>query len=102
MRKRVFCQQFLDALLQLLAGVLNHPRGDFFRADLQQKVRHYAAPPFWSFTASAPTFCCATYAFANPTANCRIRAITPTRSVTEMAPRASSRLKRCEHFRHSS
>ena len=32
----------------------------------------------------------------------RMRAITPTRSVTEMAPRASSKLKRCEHFRHSS
>ena len=35
---------------------------------------------------------------ATPNASFRTRPITPTRSVTLMAPRESSRLKRCEHF----
>ena len=39
-----------------------------------------------------------THASATPTASFRTRAMMPTRSVTLMAPRASSRLNRCEHF----
>ena len=39
---------------------------------------------------------------AIPTAKARTREITPTRSVTEIAPRASRMLNRCEHFRHRS
>src|SRR5262252_3676226 len=46
--------------------------------------------------------CWSTQALAMPTASARTRAITPTRSVTEMAPRASRMLNRCEHFRHKS
>ena len=50
----------------------------------------------------SPSLVCSTHALATPTASSLIRAITPTRSVTEIAPRASRILKRCEHFRHSS
>ena len=39
---------------------------------------------------------------AIPTARARTLAITPTRSVTEIAPRASRMLNRCEHFRQRS
>ena len=46
--------------------------------------------------------CWSTHAFAIPTASARTRAITPTRSVTEIAPRASRMLNRCEHFRQRS
>ena len=35
---------------------------------------------------------------AKPTASFRTRAITPTRSVTEIAPRESSVLNKCEHL----
>ena len=41
----------------------------------------------------------ARYSSAQPIARSRTRFIRPTRSVTETAPRASSRLKRCEHLR---
>ncbi len=73
------------------------------------------APTFLSFpwrTVLAPLLFChfvfqelrcwAVQALATPTARLRMRAITPTRSVTEIAPRASSRLNRWEHFRHRS
>src|SRR5580765_3597487 len=67
---------------------------------------------FWAFASTttgsssedgaASLDCCCKYAFAIPTARARTRAITPTRSVTEIAPRASRMLKRCEHLRHRS
>lgn len=43
--------------------------------------------------------CWAAQIFAVPTARSRTRLMTATRSVTEIAPRASSRLKMFEHFR---
>ena len=44
-----------------------------------------------------PDFC-RSHRSATRTASLRTRPIIAARSVTEMAPRASSRLKRCEHF----
>ena len=53
-------------------------------------------------TSSGVSLCCSTHALAMPTADVRTLAITPTRSVTDIAPRASRILKRCEHLRQRS
>src|SRR5450432_2678798 len=102
--KAIIFQQLMHALLQFLVRLLDHARGNFFTTNFKEKVRHQAAPPFCvcALDLSTAAFCWARYALARPTASCRMRAMTPTRSVTEMAPRASRILKRCEHFRQSS
>ncbi len=48
--------------------------------------------------ATSASACWSTQACATPTASLRTRSITPTRSVTLIAPRASSVLNRLEHF----
>src|SRR5581483_9499121 len=70
---------------------LDHPIRDLFRSDFKKKIRHQAA-------ASSEGNCCSHQACATPTANLRTRLMMPTRSVTLMAPRASSRLNRFEHL----
>ncbi len=74
------------------SAVGNHPIGDFLGADFEQEGEtHWAT--------SAVTACCwSAQAAATATAILRTRWITPTRSVTLMAPRASRVLKRLEHL----
>src|ERR1700733_12213701 len=107
-------QHLHHALLQLRLRPGDHPRRNLFQPNLKQKISHvfYRTPasaatvpvvaspdPVPSSSNASP---CAAYALATPTTSVRIRAITPTRSVTEIAPRASSKLKTCEHFSASS
>src|SRR6185437_9326326 len=89
--RRRFCYQrrttkcaerSLKARPQIFQSRLNHPVRNFFRADFEKEIGHYAA-------ASSFGFCCSAQASATPTANLRTRATIPTRSVTLMAPRAS-------------
>ena len=72
---------------RVVKGTGEHPVGDLFGSDLEQKVQ-----------AHAMVSCCNVQIRAVPTAKSRTRLMTPTRSVTEMAPRASRRLKSCEHL----
>src|SRR4051812_19639306 len=95
-------KQLLDALLEFIPGRIQHARGNPFNADLQQQPSHQAFTATLCYSTVNSADCWSAYAFAIPTANARMRAITPTRSVTEIAPRASKMLKRCEHFRHRS
>ena len=75
-------QQVADGAAEILQSARQHPVGDFFGANFEEEV--HAA--------------CSTHASATPTACFRMRPITPTRSVTLIAPRASSVLKRLLHF----
>src|SRR5207237_6547565 len=111
-------QQFRQTLPKLIRRRVNHARRNLFASDFEQKVGHCLRRARLQPCRSAPTAsgalapevsgsfargtCAASHALATPTASLRIRAITPTRSVTEIAPRASRILKRCEHFRHRS
>ncbi len=88
--KLVVLQQRFEQLAQLLQGGLDHPVGDLFGADFKQERQRLHA--------AASRLDCATQVWATPTASLRTRAMTPTRSVTLIAPRESSRLNRCEHF----
>ncbi len=94
-RRDRFRRAGLEQLSQVVQRRLDHPVGDLFGADFEKKrdtrsCRHLARG------GSSPLL--VRPACATPTASLRTRAITPTRSVTLMAPRASSRLNRCEHF----
>src|SRR5439155_18658400 len=112
------CERFHgDAVRQILSGqrLLNsgsqvffsprqHPRRNIFAADLEQQLgaplfrllllRLHARTP----DSFAPPIC-SRYACAVRQATARTRAISAARSVVEITPLASSRLKRCEHFK---
>src|SRR5579872_634856 len=84
----VLVDQFLKAVLEVIQRGGDHPIGDFFGTDFEEK---------WDAHAAA-SLCWSTQSCAAPTAIFRTRAMTPTRSVTEMAPRESRRLNKWEHF----
>ena len=81
----VLFQQVADGAAEILQSAGQHPVGDFFGADFEEEI-HAACS--WR----------GPHASATPTACFRMRPITPTRSVTLIAPRASSVLKRLLHF----
>src|SRR5262249_5764341 len=88
-----------DARAEVLGGGADHPRGDLLASDLEEeRLRHRAcsAAAGRSGTPVASRF--ARWACAQRTARRRIRWMSAARSVTLTAPRASSTLKRCEHF----
>ena len=88
----VFGEHSFQQLAQVVQRGLDHPIGYLFNADFEQEVQpHHATSP-------AAGACWSTHACATPTAILRTRPMTPTRSVTLMAPRESRRLKRLEHF----
>ncbi len=87
----VLFEDLPEALFEMRQRPADHPVGDLLSSDFEQKwQRHYAA---------TSALCWSSQICAVPTASRRTRAMTPTRSVTEIAPRESSRLNRCEHFR---
>ena len=90
----VFIEDGAEEAFEVGEGRGDHPVGDLFDADFEEEgaeVAHAATP--------ARRICCwSTQAVATPTASLRTRAMTPTRSVTLMAPRASRRLKLWEHL----
>ena len=87
-----------EAGAQLL-GEAGQPGGrHLLQADLEEELSHYLdSPPEGGGGTTAST-----YAFATAQASLRIFRIMPARSVTEMAPRASSTLKACELLRAQS
>jgi len=84
-------QQRGEQLAQARQRRPNHPVRDFLGTDLQQEGSGHQAT-------SGARLDWSSHVLATPTASLRTRAITPTRSVTLRAPRASSRLNRWEHF----
>ena len=90
----VLSQDSGEELFQVLECRLDHPVWNFFTADFEQEWQGHQA-----VTSTATTgLDWSIQAWATPTASFLTRAITPTRSVTLMAPLASSRLKAFEHF----
>src|SRR5581483_1805422 len=92
-----------ETAFQVLESGFDHPVGDFFSADFEEEGGHQASTsvetaPSRSRLGSPCCCCCSTQAWATPTASFLTRAMIPTRSVTLIAPRASSRLKMCEHL----
>ena len=81
-----------NMVLQVASARADHPIGNLFGADLEQEgqrsCRHLRAD------------CCAFQICATPTASLRTRAMTPTRSVTLIAPRESSRLNSVRALQH--
>ena len=77
---------------QIIERARQHPVRNLFAADFEQEI--HAA----SCAACRGKLCCSTQASATPTASFRMRPIMPTRSVTLIAPRASSVLNRLLHF----
>ena len=91
-------EQSANSACRLRAPV-DHPIGDFFGADFEQERKaHWATSAALLRAPARRARCWSTQHCATPSASLRTRPITPTRSVTLIAPRASSRLNRCEHF----
>src|ERR1700691_4179423 len=93
---------------QITTGVLELPKHSHFHQNPPSRQQDSLHPtgasfPFLSlaavfaawllFSVLPVEYCWSIQAFAIPTAKARTRAITPTRSVTEIAPRASRILK---------
>src|ERR1700693_5978287 len=93
--------------LKFLRSLLNHSRREFLAADFKKEIAaQLKVFPYGGLClhlrASAnsgalvtPTLCF-NHNSATRTASLRTRPIIAARSVTEIAPRASSRVKRCE------
>ena len=116
----VHASALFDALRQLRLCGGNHAGRYFFQSNFKEKLPssgiltrflHSRCPilsrslrkggkPQMYISRNAALLRC--IRLRNSHGNARILAITPTRSVTEIAPRASSKLNRCEHFRHRS
>ena len=93
----VLVEELLEQPVEIGQRRLDHPMRNLFDAQLEQErkcVAHCAT----STGAALSKACCSIHAVATPTASLRTRPMTPTRSVTLIAPRASSRLNVCEQF----
>ena len=86
--------ELLEQQPQIFERARNHPIGNLFGADFEQERQAHCG-----HLRRRDACCCwSAQACATPTASLRTRWMTPTRSVTLMAPRASSVLKMFEHF----
>src|SRR5213080_4233199 len=102
MQKTFGDEQLLDAGSQLFFGFRKHPGRNLFTADFEEELDAFLC---WGYLhvrtsrggASPPI--CKRYDAAVRHARVRTRAMSAARSVVEITPRASSRLKRCEHLR---
>ena len=88
--------QLFEEQAQVFERARNHPVGDLFGADFEEEGQAHCA----TSAAAHPTAAGRPRPAATPTAILRTRWITPTRSVTLMAPRASRVLKRLRAFQH--
>ncbi len=88
-----------EALLEVGESADDHPIGYFFGSDFEEEFAHWATSGLvGAFAPLRSRLCCCIQACATPTAKFLTRWMTPTRSVTLMAPRASRMLNRCEHL----
>ncbi len=91
---------------QLLQRRRHEAGGQFLGADLEQEVagRHHASPPFWASARRGQPASSRWVSQRRATwlASLRTRPMRAVRSLTETAPRASSRLKVWLHLRTSS
>ena len=86
--------ELLEQQAQVFERGRDHPIGNFLGADFEQERQAHCA------TSARPFRCWSTHACATPTASLRTRWITPTRSVTLMAPRAVQRIKQVRALQH--
>ena len=86
-------QCIAEQMRQILRRARLHPRGDLLREQLQQQLSHARTGFCQAWAPPASVF---SQAAQHALASSRTRKMKPCRSVTEITPRASSRLKRCE------
>src|SRR5580698_11193971 len=84
-------KQCLKHILQVAQDGNDHPVWNFLGPDLEQKRQAHATASFFGAIS-------AIQAVATLSASLRTRPITPTRSVTLIAPRESNKLNTCEHL----
>ncbi len=95
-------EKFPDIGAEFLLGFREHPGGNFFAADLEEEFDEFFVGRWLhartSRCGAAPPIC-ERYDAAVRQARVRTRVMSAARSVVEITPRASIKLKSCEHLR---